>query len=288
MAFIINKDTKVMVQGITGCQGKFHTAQMLEYGTEVVAGVTPGKGGRYINGVPVYNTVSEALLNHKIDATIIFVPAPGVKDAALEAMSRGIKTVVIITEHVPLHDELDIIAYARKTGISVIGPNTFGVIVPGQGKIGIMPHTIYKPGPVGIAARSGTLSYEIALNLTQAGFGQSAVIGLGGDRVVGLSFSDVLSIFETDPLTRAVVLVGEIGGNAEEDAAEFISKMNKPVVAFIAGKSAPRGKRMGHAGAIIEQGRGSFTSKVKILSSAGANVAELPWEIPNLVRELLN
>lgn len=288
MAFIINKDTKVMVQGITGCQGKFHTAQMLEYGTEVVAGVTPGKGGRYINGVPVYNTVSEALLNHKIDATIIFVPAPGVKDAALEAMSRGIKTVVIITEHVPLHDELDIIAYARKTGISVIGPNTFGVIVPGQGKIGIMPHTIYKPGPVGIAARSGTLSYEIALNLTQAGFGQSAVIGLGGDRVVGLSFSDVLSIFETDPLTRAVVLVGEIGGNAEEDAAEFISKMNKPVVAFIAGKSAPRRKRMGHAGAIIEQGRGSFTSKVKILSSAGANVAELPWEIPNLVRELLN
>lgn len=285
MAIIIDSSTNVLVQGITGKQGSFHTSQMLAYGSRIVAGVSPGKAGQQVQGVPVFDTVLGAMGKIPINASIIFIPAPGVKDAALEAMSAGIKTVVIITEHVPLHDALDIMAYAEKQGVTVIGPNTFGIITPGQSKMGIMPNSIYKPGTVGLISRSGTLSYEIAYNLTVNGIGQSTVLGLGGDRVVGQSFIDVLKLFEQDPLTKAVVLVGEIGGSAEEEAASFIEKMSKPVVAFIAGSSAPPGKRMGHAGAIIERGRGTFESKVEALTKAGARVACLPWEIATILKD---
>ena len=287
MAIIIDKDEVILVQGITGKQGAFHTGQMLAYGAKVAAGVSPGKGGQEVQGVPVYNTVAEAMENHPISATILFIPAPGVKDAAFEAMTAGIQTLVIITEHVPLHDELDIMAYAERLGVTIVGPNTFGVISPGQSKMGIMPNRIYIPGPVGVVARSGTLSYEIAYNLTMHDLGQSTVVGLGGDRVVGLSFVEVLKRFEADPETKVVVLVGEIGGNAEEEAALYIKEMSKPVVAFLAGSSAPPGKRMGHAGAIIERGRGTFESKVAALTSAGAKVVSLPWEVAEQVKNIL-
>ena len=287
MAIIIDTESVILVQGITGKQGNFHTSQMLAYGARVAAGVSPGKGGQEVHGVPVFDTVAQAMEQYPITASIIFIPAPGVKDAAFEAMSAGIKTLVIITEHVPLHDELDIMAYAEKHQVTIIGPNTFGIISPGQSKMGIMPNSIYTPGPVGVVARSGTLSYEIANNLTLSGLGQSTVVGLGGDRVVGLSFTEVLAKFEQDPTTKVVVLVGEIGGNAEEEASLYIKEMTKPVVAFLAGSSAPPGKRMGHAGAIIERGKGTFQSKVAALTLAGAKVAALPWEVAELVREAL-
>src|SRR5690606_18281291 len=220
-------------------------------------------------------------------ASILFVPAPFTADAAFEAIDAGIKLVVAITEHVPLKDALEVTAFARSRGATVIGPNTFGIISPGKSKIGIMPNHIYKPGPVGIVARSGTLSYEIAAGLTDAGYGQTTVVGMGGDRVVGVSFIEMLQAFEKDPDTKAVVLVGEIGGTAEEEAAEYIKDMSKPVVAYLAGKEAPPGKRMGHAGAIIERGRGTYESKVKALSAAGAAVAELPWQVAEHVKEIL-
>ncbi|GAW28683.1 succinate--CoA ligase subunit alpha [Carboxydocella sp. ULO1] len=287
MAIIINKDTRVLVQGITGNQGSFHTRQMLAYGSNIVAGVSPGKAGQEVHGVPVFDTVAQAVEAVQPTASIIFIPAPLVKDAAFEAIDAGLKTVVIITEHVPLHDEMEIIAFARERGTTVVGPNTFGIISPGQCKMGIMPNQIFLPGKVGVVARSGTLSYEIVYNLTRQGLGQSTVVGLGGDRVVGLSFVDVLQQLEADPDTEAVILVGEIGGNAEEVAAEYIKTMTKPVVAFLAGKSAPPGKRMGHAGAIVERGKGTFASKVEALTAAGARVAELPWQVPELLKQAL-
>ncbi|EKP95851.1 succinate--CoA ligase subunit alpha [Thermaerobacter subterraneus] len=287
MAILIDERTRVVVQGITGHQGSFHTGQMIEYGTRVVAGVSPGKEGQEVKGVPVYDTVEAAVEKHGATASVIFVPAPFTKDAVLEALEAGIKLVVVITEHVPLHDAMEIMARARLKGATIIGPNTFGVISPGKSKIGIMPNQIYTPGRVGIVARSGTLSYEIAASLSQAGFGQSTVVGMGGDRVVGLSFIDVLKMFEQDRETEAVVLVGEIGGTAEEEAAEYIKGMSKPVVAYLAGKHAPPGKRMGHAGAIIERGRGTYQSKVEALEAAGAWVAALPWQVADLVREAL-
>ncbi|AVX19858.1 MULTISPECIES: succinate--CoA ligase subunit alpha [Carboxydocella] len=287
MAIIINKDTRVLVQGITGNQGSFHTRQMLAYGSNIVAGVSPGKAGQEVHGVPVFDTVAQAVEAVQPTASIIFIPAPLVKDAAFEAIDAGLKTVVIITEHVPLHDEMEIMAFARERGTTVVGPNTFGIISPGQCKMGIMPNQIFLPGKVGVVARSGTLSYEIVYNLTRQGLGQSTVVGLGGDRVVGLSFVDVLQQLEADPDTEAVILVGEIGGNAEEVAAEYIKTMTKPVVAFLAGKSAPPGKRMGHAGAIVERGKGTFASKVEALTAAGARVAELPWQVPELLKQAL-
>ena len=287
MSIIIDKSSVILVQGITGRQGSFHTAQMLAYGANVVAGVSPGKGGQRVHQVPVYDTVAQVLEEHPITASIIFIPAPGVKDAAFEAMSSGIKTLIIITEHVPLHDALDIMAYGEKHQVTIIGPNTFGIISPGSSKMGIMPNSIYKPGPVGVVARSGTLSYEIVYNLTVNEIGQSTIVGLGGDRVVGLSFTDVLKKFEQDPETKVVVLVGEIGGNAEEEAALYIREMSKPVIAFLAGSSAPPGKRMGHAGAIIERGRGTFQSKVEALNGAGARVADLPWQVADIIKEVL-
>ncbi|WP_206812506.1 succinate--CoA ligase subunit alpha [Paradesulfitobacterium ferrireducens] len=287
MAIILNQNTKILVQGITGNQGQFHTAQMLTYGSKIVAGVSPGKGGQHVHGVPVYNSVEEAVSNEKIDASVIFIPAKLVKEAAFEAMEAGIETLVIITEHVPLHDAMEIVALAQKEGVGIVGPNTFGIISPGKSKIGIMPNTIFLPGEVGVVARSGTLSYEIVSQLSKAGIGQSTVVGLGGDRIVGFSFVDILKKFEADPESKAVVLVGEIGGNAEETAAEYIKGMSKPVVAFLAGKSAPPGKRMGHAGAIIERGKGTFQSKVEALTAAGAHVASLPWEVSKFVAEVI-
>jgi len=287
MTIIINEHTKVMVQGMTGNQGTFHTGQMLEYGTKIVGGVSPGKGGLEVHGIPVFDTVAAALEKNDVDATIFFVPARMVKDAAFENMENGVKTIVIITEHVPVHDAMEIMAYANDKGVTVIGPNTFGLISPGKSKIGIMPNRIYRPGNIGIVARSGTLSYEIVNSLSLAGMGQSTVVGLGGDRVVGLSFADVLKQFEADPETEGVVLVGEIGGNAEEVASEYIKQMTKPVVAFLAGRSAPPGKRMGHAGAIIERGMGTYGGKAAALEAAGAVVATVPWEVPELVRQAI-
>lgn len=287
MAIIIDENTNVIVQGITGNQGKFHTNQMLAYGTKIVAGTSPGKGGQEVLGVPVYDTVCAAMEEQKIDAACVFIPAPFAKDAAFEAIDAGIKVVVVITEHIPVHDELEIINFARRKGTTIIGPNTFGIVSSGKCKIGIPPNQFFLPGPVGLVARSGTLTYEIVGNLTANGIGTSTVVGLGGDRVVGLSFVDVLEKFEKDPETKAVVLVGEIGGNAEEEASLFIKRMSKPVVAYIAGKSAPPGKRMGHAGAIIERGKGTFEGKVEALTEAGAAVATLPFEVPELIKKVL-
>ena len=287
MAIIINETTKILVQGITGKQGQFHTSQMLASGSKVIGGISPGKGGQLVHGVPIYDTVEEAMLAEKAEASVIFVPAKQVKDCAFEAMDGGIKTLVIITEHVPLHDAMEIMAFAESKQVQIVGPNTFGLISPSKSKIGIMPNSIFIPGSVGVVARSGTLSYEIVSQLTNAGIGQSTVVGLGGDRVVGLSFIDVLAQFEADPETKAVVLVGEIGGNAEEEASVFIKTMSKPVIAFLAGKSAPPGKRMGHAGAIIERGKGTYDSKVVALKAAGAYVAALPWEVSDLVKQAL-
>ncbi|SFG46157.1 succinyl-CoA synthetase alpha subunit [Desulfotomaculum arcticum] len=287
MAIIINENTNVIVQGMTGNQGKFHTRQMLAYGTKIVGGVSPGKGGQEVDGVPVFDTVYAAMEQERVDASVLFIPAPFAKDAAFEAITAGVKVLVVVTEHIPVHDEMDIIELARKKGTTVVGPNTFGIVSSGKCKIGIPPNQFFVPGSIGVVARSGTLTYEIVGNLTANGFGQTTVVGLGGDRVVGLSFVDVLEKFEKDPETEAVVLVGEIGGNAEEEASLFVKKMSKPVVAYIAGKSAPPGKRMGHAGAIIERGKGTFSAKVEALTAAGASVATLPFEVPELLRAKL-
>jgi succinyl-CoA synthetase alpha subunit len=287
MAIIVDENTHVLVQGISGHHGFFHTRQMLAYGTKIVAGVALGKGGQKIEGVPVYESVNAVLERHRIDASVIFIPAAFAKDAAFEVIDAGVKIVVITTEGIPVHDELEIMALARQRSTVVIGPNTFGIVSVGKCKIGFPAQTIFSPGHVGVVARSGTLTYEIVANLTANGLGQSTVIGLGGDRIVGLSFIDVLERFEKDPETNSIIIIGEIGGNAEENAARYIRKMKKPVVAYIAGKSAPPGKRMGHAGAIIERGRGTFEGKVKALTEAGAAVAMLPFEVPELIKRAL-
>jgi len=286
MSVIIDKDTRIIVQGITGHQGSFHTGEMLKFGAKVVAGVTPGKGGQKVHGVPVYDTVEEAMVQEP-EATMITVPARFVKDAAFEAMYHGIRVVYILTEKVPLHDALEIVSYARTHGHIVIGPNGPGITLPGKTKMGIMPNHIFREGTVAVASRSGTLTYEIVNALTLNGYGQSVVIGLGGDRITGLNFVDVLELFEKDDDTEAIVLVGEIGGTAEEEAAEYIKKnVSKPVVAYIAGRSAPPGKRMGHAGAIITRGRGTAESKIKAFNEAGVPVAEFPWEIPQVLKKV--
>lgn len=287
MAVIIDRNTRVVVQGITGNQGAFHTSQMVAYGSQVVAGTNFDKAGQEVHGVPVVATVHEAVQQHGANASVVFVPAAYAKDAAMEAMDAGVKVLVLIPEHIPAQDAMEVHVMAARKGVQVIGPNTFGIISPGQCKMGIMPNHIYTPGPVGVVARSGTLSYEIAYTLTNAGCGQTTVIGMGGDRVIGTNFVDALQQFEADPETRVVVMVGEIGGIQEELAAEYIKTMSKPVVAFLAGKAAPAGKRMGHAGAIIEGNRGTFQSKVEALTAAGAGVASLPWEVADLVRARL-
>lgn len=288
MAIMLTKRSKIIIQGITGNQGRFHSGQMLAYGAQVVGGISPGKEGQSVNGIPVFDTVRTAVKETGADASIVFVPAPFAKDAAFEAMENGIKLLVMIPEHVPVKDSIDIIARANDLGVTVIGPNTFGVISPGQhSKMGIMPNHIYTPGPVGVVARSGTLSYEIAFSLTNGGFGQSTVVGMGGDPVVGQTFISVLKQFKDDPETKAIVLVGEIGGSAEEEAAEYIKTLNKPVVAYLAGRAAPLGKRMGHAGAIIERGRGTLDSKERALTEAGAKVVAMPWQVADAIAEFI-
>jgi succinyl-CoA synthetase alpha subunit len=288
MAVYLFADTQVLVQGITGNQGSFHTRQMVNYGTKVVAGVSPGKGGQAVEGIPVYDTVAAAAERHRLDASILFIPAPFAKDAAFEAIDAGVKVLVMLPEHIPVHDALAVTAFAKARGTVLVGPNTFGVVSSGKCKIGIMPSQFFVPGKVGVVSRSGTLCYEIVGTLKAAGFGTSTVVGLGGDRVVGLSFIDVLAEMEQDPETEAIVMVGEIGGSAEEEAALFIKeRVTKPVIAYLAGKSAPPGKRMGHAGAIIERGKGSFAGKVKALNNAGVPVAELPFQVPELVASSL-
>ncbi|MBA7615784.1 Succinate--CoA ligase [ADP-forming] subunit alpha [subsurface metagenome] len=288
MSIIIDDGSKVVVQGITGNEGRFHTASMLRYGTKVVAGVTPGKGGQQVEGVPVYNTVAEAVTKHGVDTSIIFVPARFTRSAALEAIDAGIKTLVVITEGIPQRDAIEFVAKAKKKGdVIIVGPNCPGVISPAHRiKAGIMPDHIFSPGRVGIASRSGTLTYEITWHISQAGMGQSTCVGLGGDPIVGLDFIKVLEMFRDDEETKGVVLIGEIGGNAEELAAQYVSEVSypKPVVAYIAGRLAPPGKRMGHAGAIIMGKTGTASSKIEAFTKAGVPVAEKPSDITRLLK----
>jgi len=284
LAVLLTKKARVVVQGITGHQGQFHTRAMRDFGTKVVAGVTPGKAGSKIEGVPVFDRVRDAVLKRKANASILFVPAPYVKDAAVEAIEAGVKLVVIITERIPFHDCLDFIPYARSKGVTVIGPNCPGIASPGQGKMGIIPNLIFKEGDTGVISRSGTLTYEIVYAMSQAGFGQSTCVGIGGDPINGTNMVEALTLFQKDRQTRRIVLVGEIGGTAEEEAADFIKKrVTKPVVAYVAGRTAPPGKRMGHAGAIIQGGRGTAESKTKAFADAGVTVAQYPGEVATLL-----
>lgn len=284
---ILDENTRCIVQGITGKQGSFHTEQMLKYNTNIVAGTSPGKGGQKFGSVNVYNSIEEAKDEMDINASIIFIPAPFAKDAAFEAISQ-LDTVIVITEHIPVHDTMEIVEYAKRESTTLIGPNTPGIISPGVGKLGIMPTHIFAPGNIGIVSRSGTLTYEVANQVTNAGMGQSTCLGIGGDPVVGMDFADVLQRFEDDDGTDAMVMIGEIGGNAEEKAAEFIAKnISKPVVAYIAGVTAPPGKRMGHAGAIIEGDSGTAESKKKALKEAGVEVASTPSEIADIIKNIL-
>jgi succinyl-CoA synthetase alpha subunit len=287
MSVLVDRSTRVVVQGITGHQGTVHARQMREFGTEVVAGVTPGKGGSKVEGVPVFDSVREAVSATGANASCIFVPAPYAKDALLEAVDAGLPLAVVVTEHIPFHDMLVMYHYARSRGTRIIGPNCPGIASPGASKVGIIPNVVFRPGRVGVISRSGTLTYEIVNGIKEHGLGQSTCIGLGGDPVVGTSFVDALPLFEADPDTDLLVLVGEIGGTAEEEAAEHIrTSFTKPVVAYIAGRSAPPGKRMGHAGAIIARGKGTAASKVAALEAAGARVARFPYEVPGMVAEI--
>ncbi len=286
MSILVNKNTRLLVQGITGREGTFHARQMIEYGTQVVGGVTPGKGGQWaVDGnIPVFDTIKEAVEATDANCSIIYVPARFSADAMLEAADAGLALVVCITEGIPIQDMIRVRAYLDQKGTRLIGPNCPGVITPGEAKVGIMPGQIHKPGVVGVVSRSGTLTYEVVYALTSQGIGQSTCVGIGGDPVNGSNFIDILELFESDPLTDQIVLIGEIGGNDEERAAEFIaSKMSKPVTAFIAGRTAPPGKRMGHAGAIIEGGSGLAADKVAALEAVGVHVAKHPEQIPDLV-----
>ncbi|MGY5875069.1 MAG: succinate--CoA ligase subunit alpha [Candidatus Thorarchaeota archaeon] len=289
MAVLVNKDAKVIIQGITGGQGTFHSAAMLEYGTKIVAGVTPGKGGLEVNGVPVLDSVIEAKRAYDATASVIFVPAPFAGDAALEAIAADLNPVVVITEHVPVQDEIRVIDAAARKGITVIGPNTPGIITPGaKQKLGIMPGHVFSEGEVGLMSRSGTLTYEIAAGMTNAGIGISTALGLGGDPCVGVTAIEAVKLFEQDKDTKALVLVGEIGGDAEERAAVYIKdNVDIPAVAFIAGRTAPPGKRMGHAGAIISGSSGTAAAKIKAFNDAGVSVAEKPSDIARLLKDVL-
>lgn len=287
MGIIVNKETRVLVQGITGREGSFHTQLMLAYGTKVVGGVTPGKGGTVACGLPVFNTVEEAVSQTRAEASVVFVPAKFVKEAIIESIKAGIKLIVVITEGIPVQDMLEVIAMAEKAEVRIIGPNCPGIAVPGETKLGIIPGSILLKGNIGIVSRSGTLTYEVIHNLTSSGLGQSICVGVGGDQVLGTRFIEILPLLEEDASTEAVVLIGEIGGTDEEEAAEYIKKMRTPVVAFISGKTAPEGKRMGHAGAIISGNQGTFTSKVEVLKEAEVPIAGTPGEIPCLIKKVL-
>jgi succinyl-CoA synthetase alpha subunit len=284
MSTILTKNTRVLVQGITGHQGTFNAGQMMEFGTKVVGGVTPGKGGERVMDLPVFDSVEEAVKETRANTSIVFVPAPFAKDAVVEAIDSGIKTIAIITERIPVMDSIEFIQYAKLRGTRIIGPNCPGLASPGKAKVGIMPNSIFLKGKIGVVSRSGTLTYEIVNALTETGLGQSTCIGIGGDPVIGTNFVETLALFERDSETESVVLIGEIGGTGEEEAAGFIEKhMSKPVYAYIAGRTAPPGKRMGHAGAIISRGRGTAESKISSLERAGVVVASIPAEVPNIV-----
>ncbi len=289
MSILIDENTRVVVQGITGREGSFHTAQMLAYGTKIVAGMTPGKGGAADpNGIPIFNTVREAVEATGANASIIFVPAKfNAADSILEANAAGLEVIVAITDGIPTRDMIEAVRIVKTGRARLIGPNCPGLISPGRCKLGIMPTDAFIPGPIGVVSRSGTLTYEIVAELTRAGLGQSTCVGIGGDPIIGTTFIDVLPLFEADPETKAVVMVGEIGGSDEEIAAEYIQKMAKPVIGFIGGRTAPPGKRMGHAGAIISGKTGTPQAKVEALQSAGVPVADTTHEIPDLVKKAL-
>ncbi len=287
MSILVDRETRLVVQGITGREGEFHTRQMIEYGTNVVAGVTPGKGGGWVAGVPVFDTVHEAIVATEADTSIIYVPARFAPDAILEAADAGIRVVVCITEGIPVLDMIKVRAHLDCLDTRLVGPNCPGIITPGEAKVGIMPGDIHVPGPIGLVSRSGTLTYEVVHALSEHGLGQSTAIGIGGDPIIGTDFIEVLEMFEDDPLTEQVVLIGEIGGTDEQRAADYIAQyMSKPVTAFIAGRTAPPGKRMGHAGAIIQGGEGTAAEKIAAFEAVGVRVARYPAEIADLVAEL--
>ena len=288
MSILINKKTKLIIQGITGRDGAFHAGKMQSYGTHVVGGVSPGKRGHHINGIPIFNTVKEAKAETGANATVIFVPAPFAADAILEASFAGIELVIVITEGVPVQDMIKVMPYMKLNSTKLIGPNCPGLITPEECLIGILPGTIFMKGNIGLISRSGTLTYEVVNLLTENGMGQTTCVGIGGDPVAGLYYQELLQMYEDDPDTEAVVLIGEIGGDAEEQAALFIKeKMKKPVVAFIAGQTAPPEKRMGHAGAIISSGAGTAEEKIKAFGEAGVAVAKDPSKIPGLLKEVM-
>jgi len=288
MAIFVDKHTNVLVQGITGKFGALQTGLMIDCGTKIVAGVTPGKGGQTQFDIPVYDSVQEAVNKHRVDASVIYVPAPFVQDAAFEAMDAGIRFVIIITDWVPLHSEMKIRAYSKGRDTRYIGPNTPGIMVPGQTSLGMISPSAVRPGVVAVVSRSGTLTDEVSSHLSEQGIGQSVVIGLGGDPIIGLRMIDILRLLKEDEQTKGVVVVGEIGGTMEEEAAEYVkAEFDKPVVAFVAGRTAPRGKVMGHAGAIIMGERGTAESKINALELAGAAIAKSLWEIPPLVKKMV-
>ena len=287
MAILIGKETRLLVQGITGREGQFHTQQMIDYGTQVVAGTVPGKGGSWVEGVPVFDTVKEAATATGVNASVIYVPAQFATDAILEAATADIPLIVCITEGIPILDMVQVRAYLDRKAVRLIGPNCPGLITPGESKVGIIPGDILMPGTVGVVSRSGTLTYEVVYELSRHGLGQSTAVGIGGDPVLGTTFVEVLQLFEDDPMTDQVVLIGEIGGTEEEEAAAFIStKMTKPVTALIAGQTAPPDKRMGHAGAIISGRTGTAQAKVVALQSAGAHIARYPAEVAEIVARI--
>jgi succinyl-CoA synthetase alpha subunit len=288
MSVLVNKNTRVLTQGITGATGQIHTRACKEYGTQMVGGVVPGKGGTDFEGIPIFDTVEQARKTTGANATVIYVPPPFAADAILEAVAAGIELVICITEGVPVLDMVKVKRYVRASKNRLIGPNCPGVITPGECKIGIMPGYIHKPGDIGVVSRSGTLTYEAVYQLTQLGLGQSSCIGIGGDPIVGTNHTEAMQLFNEDPKTRAVIMIGEIGGTAEEEAAQYVKQhMKKPVVAFIAGQTAPKGRRMGHAGAIISGGRGTAADKIEALKAAGITVAMSPAELGITMKNLL-
>lgn len=288
MSILLNKKTKVVVQGITGSEGSFHTGQMVEYGTNVVAGVTPGKGGTKFQGIPIYDTVAEAVEKKKADASVIFVPPGFAADAILEAANAGVKLIVCITEGIPAKDMVKVYNAIKNMDVRLVGPNCPGVISPGKAKIGIMPGFIHRKGKVGVVSRSGTLTYEAVKQLSDLKIGQSTCVGIGGDPVIGSQFIDIIKLFNEDSNTKGIVMIGEIGGSAEEEAAAYVKKhVNKPVVGFIAGRTAPPGRRMGHAGAIISGGKGTADEKMKAMKKAGIYVANSPAEIGSTMKKAL-
>jgi succinyl-CoA synthetase alpha subunit len=285
MSILVGNDTRLLVQGITGREASFHTGQMVEYGTNVVAGVTPGRAGQDVHGVPVFNTIRDAVAETQANTSIIFVPAAFAPDAILEAADNGIGLIICITENIPTNDMVKVYAHVQQQGARLIGPNCPGLITPGEAKVGIMPGYIHTPGPVGLVSRSGTLTYEAVWALTQAGLGQSSVVGIGGDPIIGTSFIDVLEMFQNDPKTEGIVMIGEIGGTDEQEAAAWIkANVTKPMAGFIAGRTAPAGKRMGHAGAIISGGTGTAQEKIDALTDAGVEVADSPASVADILK----